>query len=91
MTAKGGFYGGGGMDSMHPNYQYAKGMELRVNENEARLYFSIPIPKVKAITPEAANPEIIAEHAGTEVGFNVTKEVADRLYKVFTHLEPKSK
>jgi len=89
VSAKGGFYGGGGLDSMHPNYQYVKGLELRVNENDARLFFSIPIPKVKAITPEAVNPEIIAEHHGTEVGFNVTKEVAGRLFEIFTRLEPK--
>jgi hypothetical protein len=89
VSAKGGFYGGGGMDSMHPNYQYVKGMELRVNENDARLYFSIPIPMVKAITPDAVNPEIIAVHDGTEVAFDVTNDVAQRLFRVFTALEPK--
>jgi hypothetical protein len=89
VSSKGGFYGGGGMDSMHPNYQYVKGLELRVNQNDGRLYFSIPIPKVKAITPEASNPEIIADHQGTEVGFDVAKETAERLLAIFEKLEPK--
>ncbi len=89
VSAKDGFYAGGGLGSTHPNYQYIKGMELRVTENDARLYFSIPIAKVKAITPEAVTPEIIAEHQGTEVAFNITKEVAARLYELFIKLEPK--
>jgi len=88
---KKGFYAGGGMDSSHPNYQYVMGLEKRVNEIGAHLYFSIPIPKIKAITAEALIPEIIAEHQGTEVGFNLEKKTAERLKTVFTHLEPKKK
>lgn len=85
-----GFYAGGSLMSSQPNFQYIAGIEKTVQENDARVYFSIPISKVKQIRLSATHPEIIGIHKnGKELAFEVVTSTAERLHTIFENIRPK--